>query len=249
MMDGADCGCLAWRVQQGSLRCFCSAGCLLQLCWSCVIHLVSPHFRFSWSILILMPLNPCDPRHFMHPPPWTRGWISVIENTLILLHPVHLSVYLSVVSGHDGEDGQYLPQCFCCLVCCGQETGKDTSDLNIRFFFIDVPSCLPSPSQLKRPIHLIRRCSIQCCLTPDIFTDTSLSQGSLVSRIRSSWFWPSLTLPLWRPLWKQNSELLNHDKPQRVAQSNSSEFLFYFLRVVVYAGSKTVFCVVCKASD
>lgn len=84
--------------------------------------------------------------------------------------------------------------------------------------------------------------------TPTV-TDTSLSQGSLVNWIRSSRSRPCLTLPLLRPLHKQKSDLLNHDKPQSVAQSNSSEFLFYFLRVVVYAGSKTVFCVVCKASD
>lgn len=50
---------------------------------------------------------------------------------------------------------------------------------------------------------------------------------------------------------RQEQEMIKPNLHFTVAHSNTSDLFifFYFLRVVVYAGSKTIFCVVCKASD
>lgn len=169
-----------------SSRCHCGTAAvlcwlpLMQLCWSCVIHLVPPHFRTRLKHLYLNAVE------FMWPPPFhtpstpeSRVWFSNIQYILIIFI---VSTFCCIpVWSWDWRRWWSIfttVQCFCCLGCCGQVTAKDKD-----WDFISI-CVLPSPPKLKVLIHLIRRCSIQRCLMSDIFRH-QLSQALVWVRVPS----------------------------------------------------------------
>lgn len=113
-----------------------------------------------------MLLNPCDPRHFIHPPPLNAGFCLVKCSPYQCIFIVStfwcISVWFRDMTALMIKIDYSAMLLLFRLLWSGDSKGQGLG----FFMYICV---LPSPPQLKVLIHLIRRCSLQRCLMSDIF--------------------------------------------------------------------------------
>lgn len=192
----------------------------------------------------------------------------LVKNISMLKHlnpgQVHQLMYFIVVSVHDRE-AELLTGVVVLF-----RSRKSESDLNIGLVFHSfyISRCVLFTSSVQT-FHLqlssedvpsihpsIHATNIFTLPTSDIWFNSNFSQGFFINWNRQFWFfhhsfvYSRFFFPTVAPTLEKNREMTKHDIQVTVAPSNTSEFFFfYFLRVVVYASSKTIFCVVCKVSD
>lgn len=228
-----------------------------------VIHLVTPHSQDSKEAFSS---RRCQIRTHragsVHAPPRVSCWWKTFPCWSILILVRCTSWCISLLSQYMTERLNYSLGLLFFFVAGRANQTWILGLFFIVFIFLGVYS---SPPQFK---HFISSChqkmfhpsihatNIFTLPTSDIWFNSNFSQGFFINWNRQFWFfhhsfvYSRFFFPTVAPTLEKNREMTKHDIQVTVAPSNTSEFFFfYFLRVVVYAGSKTIFCVVCKVSD